>query len=83
MGQSNSKEYSSYSLVSDSDKDHNFVLERMGTDGDIDDSSEDEIYNVGDKQQLTDIDRSNTSNTHDSHKPIICNKLYLKDSVPS
>ena len=43
MGQSSSKEYS---LVSDTD--HNFVLERM----DEDESSEDELYTVSDKETL-------------------------------
>ena len=54
MGQSKSKE-TSYSLVNDSD--HNFM--RMNNIGDSDDdSSEDEIFNVGngDKIMLTDID---------------------------
>jgi len=54
MGQSKSKE-TSYSLVNDSD--HNFM--RMNNIGDSDDdSSEDEIFNVGngDKIMLTDVD---------------------------
>ena len=48
MGQSGSKQYSSYSLVSDTD--HNFVLERM----DENESSEDELFDISsDTQGLT------------------------------
>ena len=50
MGQSGSKQYSSYSLVSDTD--HNFVLERM----DENESSEDELFDISsDTQGLTKI----------------------------
>ena len=53
MGQSGSKQYSTYSLVTDSDQ--NFVLERM----DDNDSSEDELFDISsDKRGLTRVQGS-------------------------